>query len=124
MTRGFALIAENPGADVWVMDPAVESTELITNIPDSTLARVRSVGGVFSAVPLALATADARFPNGRFQSFQLIGVDDATLFGLPPLQDSVSPTVLRTPDAAAVDRGGPDGNLETPIWTAGQWPYG
>ncbi len=46
MTRGFALIAENPGADVWVMDPAVESTELITNIPDSNLARVRSVDGV------------------------------------------------------------------------------
>ncbi len=43
MTRGFALIAENPSADVWVMDPAVESTELITNIPDGALARVRSV---------------------------------------------------------------------------------
>ena len=55
MTRGFALIAENPGADVWVMDPAVESTEQITNIPDSALDRVRSVGGVLSAVPLALA---------------------------------------------------------------------
>ena len=25
MTRGFALIAENPTADVWVMDPAVDS---------------------------------------------------------------------------------------------------
>ena len=24
MTRGFALIAENPTADVWVMDPAVD----------------------------------------------------------------------------------------------------
>jgi putative ABC transport system permease protein len=34
-------------------------------------------------VPLALAMADARFPNGRFQSFQIIGVDDATLTGVP-----------------------------------------
>jgi putative ABC transport system permease protein len=124
MTRGFALIAENPGADVWVMDPAVESTELITNIPDSALSRVRSVDGVLSAVPLALATADARFPNGRFQSFQLIGVDDATLFGLPPLRDGVSPPVLRTPDAVVVDPGGTNGKLETPISTADQWPYG
>src|SRR5579864_4281075 len=98
MTRGFALVAENPNADVWVMDPAVESTELMTNIPDGALARVRSVGGVASAVPLAVATVDARFPNGRFQSFQLIGVDDATLFGLPPLQGAVSATVMRTPD--------------------------
>jgi putative ABC transport system permease protein len=124
MTRGFALISENPAADVWVMDPAVESAELTTNIPDWALARVRSVDGVTSAVPLALATADARFPNGRLQSFQLIGVDDATLFGLPPLQDGVSPTVLRTPDAVVVDPGGTDGKLETPTMTADQWPYG
>src|SRR4029077_20350830 len=87
VTRGFALIAESPSVDVWVMDPAVESAELTTNIPDWALSRVRSVDGVTSAVPLALATADARFPNGRFQSFQLVGVDNATLFGLPPLQD-------------------------------------
>src|SRR5579863_4027777 len=106
------------------MDPAVESTELITNIPDSTLARVRSVDGVLSAVPLALATADARFPNGRFQSFQLIGVDDATLFGLPPLQGAVSATVMRTPDAVVVDSGGTEGKLETPALAADQWPYG
>jgi len=124
MTRGFALIAENPGADVWVMDPAVESTELTTNIPDSAQDRVRSVDGVASAVPLALATVDARFPNGRIQAFQLICVDDATLFGVPALKDGVPPTVLRTPDAAIVDPGGTDGKLETPLSTADQWPYG
>ncbi|HSZ19142.1 MAG TPA: ABC transporter permease [Candidatus Acidoferrum sp.] len=124
MTRGFALISENPGADVWVMDPAVESTEQTTNIPDSALSLVRSVDGVSFAAPLALATADARFPNGRFQSFQLIGVDNATFLGLPPLQDGVSPTVLRTPDAVVVDPGGTDGKLETPTSTADQWPFG
>ena len=124
LTRGFALIAENPGADVWVMDPAVESTEQTTNIPDSALTRVRSVDGVRSAVPLALATADARFPNGRFQTFQLICVDDATLFGVPALKDGVSPTVLRAPDGVIVDPGGTDGKLETPLLKADQWPYG
>jgi putative ABC transport system permease protein len=124
MTRGFALISENPGADVWVMDPAVESTEQTTNIPDSALDRVRSVDGVRSAEPLALATADARFPNGRVQTFQLICVDDATLFGVPPLRDGVTPIVLRAPDAAIVDPGGTDGKLETPISKDDQWPYG
>jgi len=124
MTRGFALISENSAADVWVMDPAVESTELTTNLPDSALPRVRSVDGVLSAAPLALATADARFPNGRFQSFQLICVDDASLSGLPSLQGSVSATILRTPDAVVVDPGGTDGKLETPTMTADQWPYG
>lgn len=31
MTRGFSLITENPTADVWVMDPAVESSEQTIN---------------------------------------------------------------------------------------------
>jgi putative ABC transport system permease protein len=124
LTRGFALVTENPAANVWVMDPAVESTELTTNIPDSALSRVRSVAGVAFAVPLVFATVDARFPNGRFQSFRLIGVDDATLFGLPPLVNGTSATVLRTPDAGVVASGGTDGKLETPVSKADQWPYG
>src|SRR5215472_15958180 len=66
LTRGFALITENPTA-VWVMDPAVQSDELTTNMPASALARVRGVAGVQSAVPLALGTTEARFPNGGFQ---------------------------------------------------------
>jgi putative ABC transport system permease protein len=51
-------------------------------------------------------------------------VDDATLFGLPPLQDGVSPTVLRTPDAVVVDPGGTEGKLQTPTLAADQWPHG
>src|ERR1700682_2132414 len=123
MTRGFALIAENP-ADVWVMDPAVESAEQTTNIPDSALARVRGIAGVLSAVPLALATVDARFPNGRFQPFQVICVDDVTLSGLPQLKDGVSTAVLRAPGAVIVDPGGSEGKLETPSLKTDQWSYG
>ncbi|MDE3153803.1 MAG: ABC transporter permease [Acidobacteriota bacterium] len=124
MTRGFALVAENPSIDVWVMDPAIESTQLTTDIPDSALSRVRSVKGVRYAMPLALTTVNARFPNGRFQSFQLIAVDEASLCGLPPLRDGVSPAVMRTPDAVVVDPGGTSGKLQTPSLAADQWPYG
>src|SRR5581483_5690450 len=70
LTRGFALISENPQADVWVMEPTVECVDLPTNLPGSALDRVRSVAGVAFATPLAIGTADARFPNGRYQSFQ------------------------------------------------------
>ena len=122
MTRGFALITENGTADVWVMDPAVESTELTINMPDSALERVRSVDGVRYAVPLTLGAADARFPNGRFQSFQVIGVDDATLAGAPLLQSGKPPVALRTPDAVIVDSGGTSGKLGTPLLEADQWP--
>ena len=124
MTRGFALIAENPAANVWVMDPAVDSAEQTVNLPTSALDRVRSVSGVQFAVPLALATAEARFANGRIQTFQVIGVDDATLSGVPALKDGVSPAVLHAPDAALVDPGGTEGKLETPALEADQWPHG
>ncbi len=124
MTRGFALIAENPAADVWVMDPTVESVEQTTNMPASALDRVRSVDGVESAGPLALGTAGARLPNGRFQPFQVIGVDDATLTGVPATKDGMDPSVLRDPDAVIVDSGGTEGKLETPRLPADQWPYG
>ncbi len=123
MTRGFALIAENGAADVWVMDAAVESVEQTTNMPDSALDRIRSVEGVRYAVPLALGTVDARFPNGRFQTFQVIGVDDATLVGAPVLKDGGVPIVLRAPDAAIIDDGGTSGKLVTPVLETDQWPH-
>ncbi len=124
MTRGFALVSENPAVDVWVMNPAVRSVEKTANMAASALDRVRSIEGVRSAVPMALGTAEATFPNGAFQSFQVIGVDDATLDGVPPLKDGVSTAVLRTPDSVVVDPGGTSGKLQTPILPADQWPGG
>ncbi len=94
------------------------------NLPTSALNRVRSVSGVQSAVPLALAQADARFPNRRFQSFQVIGVDDATLTGVPLMKDGATASVLRSPDAVIVDPGGTSGKLGTPLLKADQWPRG
>jgi putative ABC transport system permease protein len=124
MTRGFALIAENRAADIWVMDPAVDSIEQTINIPSAVLSQVRSVEGVASAVPLALGTADVRFANGHFQPFQVIGVDDTTLSGAPALSDGGSAAVLRLPDSVLVDAGGTSGKLETPVSPADMWPRG
>jgi putative ABC transport system permease protein len=125
MTRGFSLISDNPAAAVWVMDPAVASVDQTINIPASALDRVRSVAGVQSAAPLAIAVAEARFPNGRFQSFQLIGVDDATLAGVPMLpHDLPLQAALRAPDAVLIDSGGSVGKLETPRFERDRWPHG
>lgn len=124
MTRSFALIAENPRADVWVMDPAVVSVDQTINLPSSALSRVRNVKGVRSAMPLAVSQADARFPNGRFQSFQVIGVDDATPTGVPLMKEGSKSSVLRAPDAVIVDAGGTSGKLETPSSKPDQWPHG
>jgi putative ABC transport system permease protein len=122
MTRGYALITENGAADVWVMDPAVSSAEQTTNLPWWALDRVRNVPGVGTAVPLALGTAEARFPNGRFQPLQVIGVDNATLAGAPATRDGGM--LLRELDSGVVDPGGTSGKLQTPVRAADQWPYG
>jgi putative ABC transport system permease protein len=122
MTRGFSLISDT-AADIWVMDPSVSSAEQTTNLPDSTLARVRSVEGVASAVPLALGSADVRFPDGRMQPFQIIGVDGVTLTGIPPIAGGAPATILRAPEMAIVDPGGSEGKLETPSLSADQWPF-
>jgi putative ABC transport system permease protein len=123
MTRGFALISENAFANVWVMDPAVRSAEQTTNMPGWALDRVRSVEGVLSAVPLALGTAEARFPDGRFQSFQVIGFDDATFAGAPPLRGGLGHHVLRAPNAVAIAAGGTSGKIDTPLRSSDQWPH-
>lgn len=122
MTRSFALIAENPAADVWVMDPAVVSVDSVINVPTSALDRVRSVEGVRSALPMTVGQADARFANGHFQSFQIIGVDDATLSGVPVMKNGADASALRTPDAVIVDAGGTAGKLQTPANKADEWP--
>jgi len=124
MTRGFSLVTENQFADVWVMDPAVSSVEQTTNMPRWALDRVRSTDGVRSAVPLILGNAEARLPDGRFQSFQVIGLDDATLAGAPALQSAAGIDVLRAPNTVVVAAGGTSGKLATPIFAADQWTHG
>ncbi|MBC7574173.1 MAG: ABC transporter permease [Herminiimonas sp.] len=123
MTRGFSLITENEFADVWVMDPAVRSVDQSTNLPRWTLDRVRSVDGVRSAVPLVVGSVEARFPDGRFQSFQIIGLDDATLAGAPALRGGRAIAGLRAPNTVAVSSGGTSGKLATPQFGSDQWTH-
>lgn len=122
MTNGFALIAENADADVWVMDPAVESVEKTTSLPLSALPRVRGVDGVARADPLWLANADVRFAHGAFQPVQVIGVDDASNTGVPP-GALVDAALLHDTGTAIVDPGGTSGKLLTPSRNADRWPH-
>lgn len=124
MTRGFSLISENPTAAVWVMDPAVSSTEATINMSDSALYLVKSITGVDEAMPLYMQDVTARFANGHFQTFQVIGVDNATLSGVPYTLNNMSITeALHMPDSIIVDSGGTSGKLQTPIKEKDIWPY-
>lgn len=122
MTQGFALITENGDADIWVMDPAVGAVDQTSNMPSWALDRVRSVQGVRYAVPMVVGNADARFPNGRVQSFQIIGLDPATLSGLPALPEGVSPRSLWTPGTAIIDAGGTEDKIGMPARASDRWP--
>ena len=118
MSRGFALVSENPSATVWVMDKAVSSPEATVNMSDASLGLVRGVKGVEYASALYISDVTARFANGNFQKFQVIGVDDATLSGAPK-----SATSLHLPDSVIVDSGGTSGKIQTPLHKKDMWSY-
>lgn len=123
MSRGFALVSENPSADIWVMDSAVNSTEATINMSDSALARVKSVTGVVNATPLYIGDVTARYANGTFQSFGMIGVDDATLSGSPRENNGMGEDALRLPQSVIVDGGGTVDKLLTPKLQKDMWQF-
>lgn len=103
MERSYALITDIPAAQVWVMDPAVQYVDEPIGLPDGALQRVRGVPGVAWATPLITTSLRARIPGGLFRSVMVVGVDDATLIGLPPDIIGGVPGDLRDADAAFLD---------------------
>lgn len=75
----------NVGAKVWVMDPAVQTVANSIPMPDYVLDAVRSVEGVRYAVPLYSGGAQVKLADGTYQAVNVMGLDDATLFGRPQL---------------------------------------
>ncbi len=73
----------NVGAEVWVMDPTVESDRTIVPLPDYLLSAVRSMPGVAYAFPIYQGSGLVKLPNGVYQSVNIVGLDDASLFGRP-----------------------------------------
>lgn len=84
MHRSAATIF-NVGAKIWVMDPSVNTQADNIPLPNYTLDAVRSMRGVKYAVPLYSGSGLVKLANGHYQSANIIGVDDATLFGRPPM---------------------------------------
>jgi putative ABC transport system permease protein len=75
----------NLGAEVWVMDPAVNNVANSIPMPDYVLDAVRSINGVKYAVPLYSGGALVKLRSGAFQSVTVLGLDDNSLFGRPEL---------------------------------------
>lgn len=106
MSRTASQISDVIEADIWVMDPQVQYYDEIKPLPDRALIQTRSVEGVEWAVPMFKGLAVARAEGGVMQQIILIGVDDATLVGQPPVMIAGEWLSLKQPDALIIDRAG------------------
>ncbi len=111
MARTFSFMTDLSQPDVWAMDPKVQYIDDIKPIQDTELYRVRGVEGVDWAMPLYKGLLKARLENGNFQTCNVIGLDDATLIGGPPIMLEGKLEDLRKSDAVIVDIEGAAGKL-------------
>lgn len=117
--RGASGVYNAPEAEVWVMDPVSRTTEVSYSMPSTALDRVRSVEGVEWAVPHLRAQANVRTAEGDLEGVAVIGVDDATLIGLPERMKEGDKSVLFAPDSVVIDDTG-----TTRFFPAGVSPIG
>ena len=106
--RGASGVYNNASGDVYVMDPVSRTTDVIYPLPSTALDQVRSVPGVEWAVPQLRANAAVRTQQGDLEQVAIIGVDDATLIGLPSRLLIGSKNDLSIPDTAIIDDVGAD----------------
>jgi putative ABC transport system permease protein len=85
LNHGFSTVT-NIGATMWIMDPAVNTASSAIPMPDYLLDAVRSMDEVSYAVPLFVGGALVKLASGAYQSVIVIGLDDASLFGRPELE--------------------------------------
>jgi putative ABC transport system permease protein len=76
----------NIGAEIWVMDPSVNTPTAPIPMPDYVLDVVRSMDEVSYAVPLFIGGALVKLEDGTYQSVSVVGLDDESLFGRPEIE--------------------------------------
>ncbi len=101
--RGGSGVFNEPTADIWVMDKVSRTTEVVYPMASTALDEVRGVPGVAWAVPHLRAQATVRTEAGDLEAVAIIGVDDATLIGLPRALVVGNRDVLNQPDAVLID---------------------
>ena len=121
-SRTYSFISDVALPDIWVMDPMVKFVDDSQPMLDTELYRVRGVKGVEWAVPLYKGNQRVRLADGQLVNSNLLGLDDATLIGGPPVMLKGRLADLRLPDAVIVDEAGATGRLARPATTPGGKP--
>ncbi len=75
----------NIGAEIWVMDPSVQSAKDSIPIPNYVLDVAKSISGVKYAAGIYFSSGLVKLENGVYQSVSIIGLDDETLLGHPTI---------------------------------------
>ena len=106
MDRTTSLIHDAHPDGIWVMDRSALNLDDVAYLPAHTLLRVRGCDGVAWVSPYYKNTAIVTVPVGAHRQVILIGVDDASLVGLPEEMILGTRAALQTPDGIVVDEGG------------------
>jgi putative ABC transport system permease protein len=104
MIRTYSFIDDTRQAEIWVTNPQLQFTEDAKRMPDTVLQRVRGVAGVQWAQPMYKGVLNVRMTNGREQACSIIGVDDATLMGGPPVMTQGKVEDLRSAESVILDQ--------------------
>ncbi len=119
VARSYGAIDDLAIADLWVMDPKVQQIDDYKPMTETTLTRVRSIEGIAWAMPLYRGQIKARLSDGTQQSCVVIGIDDTTLIGGPPIMAAGNVADLRLADGVIVDERGAREQLAHPATTPG-----
>lgn len=103
LMRWATALLRNTKAKIWVVDTRVEQVNETQAMRDIELQRVRSVEGVAWAMPMSFSLIQAKLPNGKFKTVQLIGFDDTTLAGAPREMLAGKFTSLTEENAVVID---------------------
>ncbi|MEO0630740.1 MAG: ABC transporter permease, partial [Planctomycetota bacterium] len=104
--RASSVVTDVREADIWVMDPSVKTVDAPFPLRDTVLQRVRGVEGVEWAVPFFRANVQVRTREGTLENAILLGIDDASLVGVPDNFMIGSIEDLAMPDSIAVNPAG------------------
>ena len=103
LMRGASAVYDVSTANIWVMDPVGRTTDVTLPMPSTALDRVRGVPGVFYAAPMLRVNATIRTAEGKIEGVTVVGLDDATLIGLPRRMKQGERSALSAPDSVFID---------------------
>ncbi len=103
MARSYSFLSDVGLPDIWVMDKKVQFIDDIKPLQDTELYRVRGVSGIEWAMPMYKGMLKARMADGTFQTCNVIGLDDTTLIGAPPILLEGKLEDLRRSDSVIID---------------------